>query len=67
MANYDHAKKSIPELPAIHKIPNLESYAANGLGVAAFEGGRVTGFLGCVLPFDNTFRSTDVRGIASLY
>lgn len=65
MANYDHAKKSIPELPAIHKIPNLESYAANGLGVAAFEGGRMTGFLGCVLPFDNTFRSTDVRGIFS--
>lgn len=65
MADYEEERKYVPELPAIRNIPGLDDYAANGLGVAAFEGGKMAGFLGCVLPFDHTFRSTDVKGIFS--
>lgn len=64
-ANYDKERQSVKELPLIHGIPDLHIYAENGLGVAAFDHGKMVGFLGCVSPFDNTFRSTDVKGVFS--
>ena len=64
-ANYDKERKVVKDLPIIHDIPDLDVYAENGLGVAAFDGKKMTGFLGCVSPFENTFRSTDVTGVFS--
>lgn len=43
----------------------MNAYAENGLGVAAFEGGTMTGFLCSVPPFKNVFHSTDVTGMFS--
>lgn len=65
LTNYDKERQSVKELPIIHDIPDLYVYAENGLGVAAFDHGKMVGFLGCVSPFDNTFRSTDVKGVFS--
>lgn len=45
------------------ELPPLERFVHNGLGVAAFEQGRMVGFLCCEGPFGNTFRSTDVTGV----
>lgn len=64
-ASYDEERQAVNSLPSIHDIPDLDVYAENGLGVAAFDGKKMVGFLGCVPPFDNTFRSTDVKGVFS--
>lgn len=65
IANYEEERQFTKELPVIQDIPDLSDYAENGLGVAAFDGGKMIGFLGCVPPFDHAFRSTDVKGIFS--
>ena len=58
-------RKFVKELPEICEIPDLNAFAENGLGVVAFENGKMTGFLCGCDPFDNAFRATDVRGIFS--
>lgn len=65
IANYEEEQLFTEELPAIQDIPDLYDYAENGLGVAAFDDGKMIGFLGCVPPFDHAFRSTDVKGVFS--
>ena len=65
LANYEEERRSVAELPQGCDIPDLYGLAENGLGVAAFENERMIGFLCCNAPFDNAFRSTDVRGIFS--
>lgn len=44
----------VPELPEKAEIPDPVRYD-NGLGVAAFEGDRMVGFLCCLEPFDGFF------------
>lgn len=65
LANYEEERRSVAELPQGCDIPDLYGLAENGLGVAAFENKRMIGFICCNAPFDNAFRSTDVRGIFS--
>lgn len=65
LTNYYDERRFVQDLPQECDIPDLNSYAENGLGVAAFEGGKMIGFLCCCEPFDNAFRATDVRGIFS--
>lgn len=65
LANYDDERQYVKDLPQACDIPDLYSFAENGLGVAAFENEKMTGFLCCCEPFDNAFRTTDVRGIFS--
>lgn len=65
LADYDVERQYVKELPQVCDIPDLYGFAENGLGVAAFEGERMIGFLCCCEPFDNAFRATDVRGIFS--
>lgn len=55
----------VKDLPQISDIPDLHSFSANGLGVAAFENEKMVGFLCGCDPFDNAFRATDVRGVFS--
>jgi GNAT superfamily N-acetyltransferase len=62
---YDHERAFTHELSKISVIPILKQLCENGLGVAAFEGGKMVGFLCSVEPFENAFRSTDVRGVFS--
>lgn len=65
LAAYYEERQHVMELPQIDDIPDLYDYAENGLGVAAFDNGKMTGFLCCCEPFDNAFRATDVRGVFS--
>lgn len=64
-AAYYEERQHVMELPQIDDIPDLYDYVENGLGVAAFDNGKMTGFLCCCEPFDNAFRATDVRGVFS--
>ena len=65
LANYNDERQYVKELPQVCDIPDLNGFAENGLGVAAFENEEMIGFLCCCEPFDNAFRATDVRGIFS--
>ncbi|WP_026527717.1 GNAT family N-acetyltransferase [Butyrivibrio sp. VCD2006] len=62
---YNYERAFTQELPEISSIPVLEQLSGNGFGVAAFEGGKMVGFLCSVEPFENAFRSTDVKGAFS--
>ncbi len=62
---YNYERAFTQELPEISDIPILKHLSGNGFGVAAFEGGKMVGFLCSVEPFENVFRSTDVRGVFS--
>ena len=65
LANYHEEQKYVKELPEVCSIPDLESFAENERGVAAFEDKKMIGFLCCSEPFDNAFRATDAKGIFS--
>ena len=62
---YNYERKFTQELPEISSIPLLNYLSENGFGVAAFEDGKMVGFLCSVEPFENAFRSTDARGVFS--
>ena len=64
---YNYEREFTQALPetSIIPIPILDQLSENGFGVAAFEGGKMVGFLCSVEPFENAFRSTDVRGVFS--
>ncbi len=63
--NYYKERQFVKELPQVCNIPDLNGFAENGLGVAAFENKKMIGFLCCCDPFDNVFRATDVKGVFS--
>ena len=63
--NYEEERGFVPALPPINTVPDLTLYCKNNLGVAAFEGDTMVGFLCAVGPFPNTFRSTDATGVFS--
>lgn len=63
--NYEQEWGFVPALPPVDTLPNLNPYAKNGLGVAAFEDDAMVGFLCSIPPFKNAFRSTDATGVFS--
>ncbi len=65
LGDYHRQRQRIPCLPPLEKLPYPEELACNGMGVAALEDGRMAGFLCAFGPFDNAFRSTDVKGVFS--
>lgn len=65
LSGYGEERQFVKELPAVRGIPGLEDLAGNGLGVAAFENGRMAGFLCGCEPFAHAFGATDVTGIFS--
>lgn len=65
LQNYNLGREHVPTLPQVDTIPDLTPFAENGLGVAAFDGGEMVGFLCSVPPFKNAFRSTDAVGVFS--
>lgn len=62
---YNRERAFTQELPEISGIPIVKQLSGNGSGVAAFEGDKMVGFLCSAGPFENAFRSTDVRGVFS--
>jgi len=59
---YARERRVVAALPPMGDLPDLATLADNGLGVAALDGGRLLGFLGCVT-WDGAFG--DVRGAFS--
>lgn len=55
--NYNEEREYVPILPAIDILPDLDDFARNGLGVVAFDKGRMVGFLCCYEPWQNAFNS----------
>ena len=64
LANYYEEKQFVKELPDVSEPPDLGEFAGNGLGVAAFEQGKMVGFLCCYRPWDNAF-GTAAKGTFS--
>lgn len=60
MANYNEERTKVTCLPEVSRIPDLLSFADNGLGVAAFENRKMTGFLCCCSPFEHAFHTEAV-------
>lgn len=63
--NYEEERRFTSCLPPVDALPDLMSFARNGLGAAAFEKGELVGFLCCHAPWDNAFGTTGVRGTFS--
>lgn len=63
-SNYEEERSHVPILPAVDTLPGLDHFAANGLGVAAFEGERMVGYLGYFIPIEQAF-TTYARGTFS--
>lgn len=45
ISNYAEEHHHVPILPSVDIFPDLESFADNGLGVAAIENGIIVGFM----------------------
>lgn len=63
--NYEEERGFVPALPPINEVPDLTPFSVNGLGLAAFDGNNMLGFLCSVSPFTNAFGSTDATGVFS--
>jgi len=63
-AAYEEERVLVPALPDM-QIPDLRHFARNNLGVAAFEGGEILGFLCAQGPFKKAFGTTPVKGVWS--
>ena len=53
---YNYERTFTQELPEISSIPILEQLSGNDFGVAAFEGGKMVGFLCRQLSLKNNHR-----------
>ena len=53
--NYNEERVSVPALPALDKLPGLEDYAKNNLGVVAMDGDKLAGFFCWHKPWNNLF------------
>lgn len=62
--SYNEEREQVAALPVIDTMPDLTYFANNGLGVAAFENGKMIGFLSCYEPIDNAF-GTSSKGMFS--
>lgn len=62
---YQEERRHVPNLPPSQALPSLPDLSQTGMGVAAFEGERLVGFLCGTAPFENAFGSTDCTGVFS--
>lgn len=63
--NYEAQRRLVPLLPPVDALLDFTPFSENGLGVAAFDGNHMCGFLCSVSPFENAFASTDAVGVFS--
>lgn len=64
LACYNEERQHVPALPPLHAVPDLTAFADFNLGAAAFENGRMLGFLCFYPPFERAF-TTPARGTFS--
>ena len=64
-ANYDNERNSVNILPEINEIPDFMPLVKNNLGVSAFDGEKMAGYLCCFGPFKNAFGTTNDIGVWS--
>lgn len=64
MENYEEERRAVPALLPVKRLPDLSDLARNKLGCAAFENGKMAGFLCCLDPWENAF-TTSARGTFS--
>lgn len=64
LACYNEERGFVSALPDMTATPELSWFADNGCGTAAFDGGKMIGFLGFCEPWDNAF-GTAARGTFS--
>ena len=65
--NYYEECEKVHILPQIEEMPDLKDFADNGLGVAAFEGKQMIGFLCCHSPWENAFDSLAVGTFSPIH
>ena len=63
--NYEAERGHVPALPPVGAVPDLTAFAENGLGVAAFDGDTMLGFLCCLGPWDNAWNIPGLRSVFS--
>ncbi len=63
MQMYMKQREKIENLPDIEKLPSLERYAKNGMGVSVFFEDRMVGFIGCHAGIENFFGTS--KGVYS--
>jgi len=63
--NYENEQKCIGILPEINEFPDFTPFVKNGLGVSAFIGEKMVGYLCCYDPFKNAFGTTKAIGVWS--
>jgi len=63
--NYTNERKNVNVLPEITEFPNFSTFAKNGLGVSAFFGEKMCGYLCCYGPFEKAFGTTNAIGVWS--
>ena len=63
--NYENERKCVDILPKTIELPDFAQFTKNGLGVAAFNGDTMAGYLCCLGPWENAFGSTKAKGIWS--
>ena len=61
LENYVEESRRVNALPKMNYIPDLSCFAENEFGVAAFDGDKMLGFIGCFNPWDGAFDS-NARG-----
>jgi len=61
-AAYEKERTLVPALPDM-QVPDLRHFAKNNLGVAAFEGETMLGFLCALGPQKNVYGTTKVKGV----
>ena len=64
-ANYEEERLLVSSLPKVDSVPDLKYFADNHLGVAAFDGEVMLGFLCNYYPNEDAFGTTGFRGIFS--
>lgn len=64
-AYYEEERNRVPVLPKMKTMLKLEELASNEMGVAAYENGRMIGFLCATAPFANAFGATHAKGVFS--
>ncbi|HCA28282.1 MAG TPA: GNAT family N-acetyltransferase [Ruminococcaceae bacterium] len=65
LQNYKEERSFVPALPEIDTIPDLSEFADNHMGVAAFEGNKMIGYLCSISPFERPFQIPDILGAYS--
>jgi len=63
--NYQAEREHVPALPSVADWPDLSCFVENNLGVAAFDGETMLGYLCCWNPWDGAWDNPGLRHVFS--